>query len=164
MDIGELRALPAQAPALGLQLRSGDATRRALHLRLYRRGDPLAMSDLLPMLENFDLRVQNERPYRIASDADPGLWIQDLEVTHAGGQTLDPGAVGRTIRAGVLRGLERAARRATASTGWCSPPGSTGARPWSCARCAATCCRPACPSASATWSRFSRASPSSRSG
>ena len=94
MDIGELRALPAQAPALGLQLRSGDATRRALHLRLYRRGDPLAMSDLLPMLENFDLRVQNERPYRIASDANPGLWIQDLEVTHAGGQTLDPGAVG----------------------------------------------------------------------
>ncbi|HTG76682.1 MAG TPA: NAD-glutamate dehydrogenase [Steroidobacteraceae bacterium] len=94
MDIGELRALPAQAPALGLQLRPGAATRRALHLRLYRRGDPLAMSDLLPMLENFDLRVQNERPYRIASDAEPGLWIQDLEVTHAGGQTLDPEAVG----------------------------------------------------------------------
>ena len=94
MDIGELRALPPQAPALGLQLRPGAATRRALHLRLYRRGDPLAMSDLLPMLENFDLRVQNERPYRIASDAEPGLWIQDLEVTHAGGQTLDPEAVG----------------------------------------------------------------------
>ena len=92
-DIGELRALPEQAPALGLQLRPGIAGRRTLHLRLYRRGDPLAMSDLLPMLENFDLRVQNERPYRIASDTGSGLWIQDLEVTHAGGQTLDPGVV-----------------------------------------------------------------------
>ena len=93
-DIEELRALPAAAPALGLQLRAGDPTRRALHLRLYRRGEPLAMSDMLPLLENFDLRVQNERPYRIASGDGAGLWIQDLEVTHAGGQTLDPTAVG----------------------------------------------------------------------
>jgi glutamate dehydrogenase len=93
-DIEELRKLPAQPPALGLQLRRGDAARKVLRLRLYRRGDPLAMSDLLPMLENFDLRVQNERPYRIASDDGTGLWIQDLEVTHAGGQALDPAAVG----------------------------------------------------------------------
>ncbi len=94
VDIEELRKLPAQPPALGLQLRRGDAARKVLRLRLYRRGDPLAMSDLLPMLENFDLRVQNERPYRIASDDGTGLWIQDLEVTHAGGQALDPAAVG----------------------------------------------------------------------
>ncbi len=93
-DIAELRALPAEAPALGLELRAGDPARRALHLRLYRRGDPLAMSDLVPLLANFDLRVQNERPYRIASNDDAGLWIQDLEVRHAGGQTLDPAAVG----------------------------------------------------------------------
>jgi glutamate dehydrogenase len=94
VDIGELSALPAQAPALGLQLRPGVAGRRTLHLRLYRRGDPLAMSDMLPMLENFGLRVQNERPYRIASDGDARLWIQDLEVSHADGQALDPAAVG----------------------------------------------------------------------
>ncbi len=86
--MAELLALPEAAPALGLQLRPGDAARKSLHLRLYRRGDPVAMSDMLPLLENFDLRILNERPYRIG--AGDGLWIQDLEVTHAGGKALDP--------------------------------------------------------------------------
>ncbi|HQR23459.1 MAG TPA: NAD-glutamate dehydrogenase [Steroidobacteraceae bacterium] len=91
-DIRELLALPESGTAVGLQLRPGDAVRKALHLRLYRRGEPIAMSDLVPMLENFDLRILNERPYRIGAGHD--LWIQDLEVTHAGGRTLDPELVG----------------------------------------------------------------------
>ena len=91
-DITELLLLPETAPALGLQLRPGDTARKSLHLRLYRRGEPIAMSDMLPLLENFDLRILNERPYRIG--AAPGLWIQDLEVTHAGGRELDPAQSG----------------------------------------------------------------------
>ncbi len=91
-DIAELLALGDATPALGLQLRPGDAARKSLHLRLYRRGDPVAMSDMLPLLENFDLRILNERPYRIR--ADDGQWIQDLEVTHAGGKVLDPAQCG----------------------------------------------------------------------
>ena len=90
-DIAELLALPEGGPSLGLQLRPGDAARRSLHLRLYRRGEPVVMSDMLPLLENFDLRILNERPYRIGAD---GLWIQDLEVTHAGGRLLDPAQAG----------------------------------------------------------------------
>jgi len=96
-DIRELEALPADASAVGLQLRSGDAARKALHLRLYRRGEPLAMSDMLPLLENFDLRILNERPYRVSADGP--LWIQDLEVTHAGGRDLDPQQVGDRFEA-----------------------------------------------------------------
>ena len=93
-DIQELQALPPTAPALGLQLRRGDPSRKSLHLRLYRRGEPIAMSDMLPLLENFDLRILNERPYRIAAEAGDSLWIQDLEVMHAGGRELDPNQVG----------------------------------------------------------------------
>jgi glutamate dehydrogenase len=93
-DIQELLALPHDAPALGLQLRRGDRTHKALHLRLYRHGEPIAMSDMLPLLENFDLRILNERPYRLAASAGSDLWIQDLEVTHAGGRDLDPQQVG----------------------------------------------------------------------
>ena len=91
-DISELLALPDTAPALGLQLQPGDAARKSLHLRLYRRGEPVAMSDMLPLLENFDLRIHNERPYRIGEHQD--LWIQDLEVTHAGSKVLDPAQSG----------------------------------------------------------------------
>jgi glutamate dehydrogenase len=91
-DIEELLALPGHATALGLQLRSGSG--KALHLRLYRRSAPLAMSDLLPLLENFDLRVLNERPYRVVPGNGPECWIQDVEVTHAGGEQLDPAILG----------------------------------------------------------------------
>ncbi len=93
-DLQELAALPATPGSLGMELRPGDATRGALHLRLYRRGDPVAMSDMLPLLENFDLRILNERPYRVATADGGPLWIQDLEVKHAGGRTLDPEQVG----------------------------------------------------------------------
>ena len=91
-DIRELEQLPADAGAVGLELHRGRAGRKSLHLRLYRRGEPLAMSDMLPLLENFDLRVLNERPYRVSGGG--ALWIQDLEVTHAGGRELDPDQIG----------------------------------------------------------------------
>ncbi|NJD31026.1 MAG: NAD-glutamate dehydrogenase [Gammaproteobacteria bacterium] len=91
-DIRALTSLPEGAPALDLELRSGDRARKALHLRLFRRGEPIAMSDLVPLLENFDLRILNERPYRVGSGDD--LWIQDLEVVQTGGRALDPEQVG----------------------------------------------------------------------
>jgi glutamate dehydrogenase len=91
-DIRELMSLPESGTALGLELRPGDAARKALLLRFYRRGEPVAMSDLVPLLENFDLRILNERPYRIGPGHD--LWMQVLEVTHAGGRTLDTGLAG----------------------------------------------------------------------
>ena len=91
-DIRELMALPATGPALGIELRPGDPVRNALHLRLYRRGEPVAMSDLVPLLENFDLRLLNERPYRIGTGQD--LWLQVLEVTYTGAGRLDPSEAG----------------------------------------------------------------------
>ncbi|MCX7054742.1 MAG: NAD-glutamate dehydrogenase [Proteobacteria bacterium] len=94
-DLQELAALDASPTALGMELRPGDPARGALHLRLYRRGEPVAMSDILPLLENFDLRILNERPYRVAPTDGSTLWIQDLEVKHAGGRTLDPELEGR---------------------------------------------------------------------
>ena len=70
------------------------AARAHLQLRLYRRGAPVAMSDLLPLLENFDLRILNERPYRVTLRDGTGYWIQYLEVTHAAGRELDPAQSG----------------------------------------------------------------------
>jgi len=98
-DLLELVALPQSSDALGLQLLPGRDDSGRLHLRLYRRGEPVAMSDLLPLLENFDLRVLNERPYAIATRDGASLWIQDLEVAHAGGQRLDPGQAGHRFDA-----------------------------------------------------------------
>ncbi|MDH4105737.1 MAG: NAD-glutamate dehydrogenase, partial [Gammaproteobacteria bacterium] len=94
-DLQELAALASGPNAFGMELRPGDHVSGALHLRLYRRDTPVAMSDILPLLENFDLRILNERPYRVTPTDGSTLWIQDLEVKHAGGRTLDPQQEGR---------------------------------------------------------------------
>jgi len=126
----ELTALPNRAGAR-IELRQGGQDQGALRLRLYRRGEPVAMSDLLPLLENFDLRVLNERPYRIATRNGAGFWIQDLEVTSASGRPVDPDQVGAASRrrSRVWQG----APRVTASTASCSrgprlAPGARAAR------------------------------------
>ena len=98
-DLLELLRLPESPHALGLQLDRNDAASSELHLRLYRRGEPIAMSDLLPLLENFDLRILNERPYRVATADGAVFWIQDLEVAHAGGRQLDPKQAGPRFEA-----------------------------------------------------------------
>jgi len=98
-DLLELRNLPDSPDALGLALRGGGEPGALLHLRLFRRGEPIAMSDLLPLLENFDLRVNNERPYRVETQDCARCWIQDLEVTLAGGGRLDPGQAGSRFEA-----------------------------------------------------------------
>jgi glutamate dehydrogenase len=88
-DLLELDRLADGPEALGLALATGAGDGR-MHLRLYRRSEPMAMSDLLPLLENFDLRVLNERPYRVATRDGAVRWIQDVEVALAGGARLDP--------------------------------------------------------------------------
>ncbi len=98
-DLLELLKLPESPQALGLQLDRSDDASGALHLRLYRRGEPIAMSDLLPLLENFDLRILNERPYRVAAADGAVFWIQDLVVAHAGGRLLDPKQAGPRFEA-----------------------------------------------------------------
>ncbi len=89
-DIADLEALThdAAVPRLNLRAQSGmnqagkgqagrSATR--LHLRILQAGDPISISDILPMLENFGLRVVAEHPYPVATDA-LHAWIQDFEL------------------------------------------------------------------------------------
>jgi glutamate dehydrogenase len=51
-----------------------------LHLRIIRRGVPLPLSDVLPVLENLGLRVLTDRPYEIEPQRARSLWIQDFEL------------------------------------------------------------------------------------
>ncbi len=51
----------------------------ALRFKLYRRDHDIALSDVLPMMENLGLRVITEHPYRVEA-ADTAAYIQDFEV------------------------------------------------------------------------------------
>lgn len=60
----------------------------ALHLRLYQFNEAIPLSDILPMLENLDLRTFNESPHRIALP-NVAIWIGDFTVSYARGQELN---------------------------------------------------------------------------
>ena len=98
-DLLELSGLAGTPDALRLELLPGEGDGTRLHLRLYRHDQPVALSDLLPLLENFDLRVLNERPYRITMHDGTTRWIQDLEVQPADRRRLDPSQAGPRFEA-----------------------------------------------------------------
>jgi glutamate dehydrogenase len=79
-DIADLDSVAAAGAGL-LRLRpAGGADRSRAHLRLVRRGEPLAISEALPILESFGLGVIAERPYQVSLPGDRPAWIQDFEL------------------------------------------------------------------------------------
>ena len=76
---------PRSPPCRRLNLRARPADRQGrLSLRILQSGDPISISDILPMLENFGLRVVAEHPYQLTAEhsaKNPGLVsIQDFEL------------------------------------------------------------------------------------
>jgi glutamate dehydrogenase len=82
-DIADLEAVREQSSALRLNLhRPPEQKPERVHLKIVKLGEPVPISDLLPMLENFGLRVISERPYELNWPEGGSAWIQDFEVEH----------------------------------------------------------------------------------
>jgi glutamate dehydrogenase len=82
-DLADLEALRADAQALRLNLyRPAQQKLERVHLKVVKLGEPVPISDLLPMLENFGLRVISERPYELVWPDGGAAWIQDFELEH----------------------------------------------------------------------------------
>ena len=81
------------AGAFGMSLyRPIEDEANVVRLKLYRRGRPLPLSDVLPMLENMGLKVIGEEPFEVlARDAD-AIWIHDFDMETRSGDAVDLGA------------------------------------------------------------------------
>jgi glutamate dehydrogenase len=100
-DLDDLEALRAQPRALQLRLhRPPEQKPQRVHLRILRLGDPVPISDVLPMLENFGLQVISERPYPLSWPEGGAAWIQDFELEYRDGHTIDIVHVEANFRAG----------------------------------------------------------------
>jgi len=78
-DMGKLDAVAAGAPiAVAL---AGEG--RELRLKVFHPSKPVALSDVLPMLENLGLRVLNEIPFEIAPRDAGSAWIQEFQLLAA---------------------------------------------------------------------------------
>ena len=130
-----------------------------VRFKVFRYGEPMVLSAVLPVLHSLGVRVVDERPYEVGR-ADGTVYLYDFGL-QLPDRAPRPGrgapARGERVRGGLARrGRGRRLQRAGAAR-----PGSPGGRWWCCGRTPSTCARPARSSRRSTWSR--RSSPTRRS-
>jgi glutamate dehydrogenase len=64
-----------------------------MHFLVYSFGEPIALSHVLPMLEDMGVDVYTEHPYELTLQSGESLWIQDFHLRHESGEDLDFDAV-----------------------------------------------------------------------
>jgi glutamate dehydrogenase len=65
-----------------------------LHFKIYVSGNPVPLSDVLPMLENMGFRVIGEAPYKVnPAGYDKDIWIHDFDMDVLDGRSIDLAAV-----------------------------------------------------------------------
>lgn len=65
------------------------ADSRFVKLKLFHKGNPIHLSDVLPILENFGLRVIGESPYAIKTSGGEKYWILDFSMILNGNSDFD---------------------------------------------------------------------------
>ncbi|MFP4209359.1 MAG: NAD-glutamate dehydrogenase [Wenzhouxiangella sp.] len=64
-----------------------------LRFKLFKHGEPIPLSEVLPMLENLGLRIVSERPYKLKLATGHRLWIQDFDMDPPGSEEINLAAV-----------------------------------------------------------------------
>ena len=106
-NLEQLRASPLER-RVSLHRTAGQAA-TGVHLKIVKLGETVSISDLLPMLENFGLRVIAERPYEIAWPEGGVAWIQDFELEHRDGCAIDLPRVAERFKEALAAGWDGAA-------------------------------------------------------
>ncbi|HEX2125143.1 MAG TPA: NAD-glutamate dehydrogenase [Thermoleophilaceae bacterium] len=102
-DIGRVESLDETRDLAISLYRPLEAPEGTLRAKLYKRGAPVALSDMLPLFENMGVKVADERPYRLKRADAERAWIYDFGLTHAGGDELDAGGVREAFQDAFLR-------------------------------------------------------------
>ncbi|HKH17897.1 MAG TPA: NAD-glutamate dehydrogenase [Solirubrobacteraceae bacterium] len=102
-DVRRLEAL-SDDDALGLSLyRPLEAPAGTLRCKLYRRGERVSLSDVLPMFESMGLEVLDERPYRVTPRDGAAAWVYDLGLHDPAGAEVDADAIRERFHDGFAR-------------------------------------------------------------
>jgi glutamate dehydrogenase len=91
-DVERVERVVAGAPFVVALGTAPEGRNGALQLKVVKAGEPVALSDILPVLENMDLRVIGEVPHEIRAPAGRAVWIQDFEVQSRSGGAVDVAA------------------------------------------------------------------------
>ncbi|MCA1687563.1 MAG: NAD-glutamate dehydrogenase, partial [Actinobacteria bacterium] len=64
-----------------------------LGFKLFKRGDQISLSSILPLLENMGVNVVDERPHKVEPAGSPSVWIYDFGLVHEAQGELQTGEV-----------------------------------------------------------------------
>lgn len=73
------------------------------HLKVFRLGEPVSLSESLPLLESLGIRVRDERPYRVSRADGAELWINDFGLLVPDETRLDNPEIRAKFQALLLR-------------------------------------------------------------
>jgi len=85
-DIKKIEALSRENPLEMLFYRSG---KTSLQLKLFHSEHTIALSDILPTLENMGLRILGERPHEVIFKDGSIAWINDFDMVHVEKKEID---------------------------------------------------------------------------
>ena len=88
-DVNSIEALRARAEDSPVLRIASSLSGASATLTLYRRGLPIALSDLLPILERFGVRVLTESAYPIALPGEDNVALQSLDIELGNAAALD---------------------------------------------------------------------------
>src|SRR5581483_3965945 len=87
-DISKIEeALERQSMALEL-FRNKNEREDFVHLKIYNPNEEIALSDILPMLENAGFRAIEEHPFLVAPQGAGTVWIRDFKLQVTGDAAL----------------------------------------------------------------------------
>ncbi len=96
-DIAVIESMGAASTTERVLRRHGDAGHE-INIKLYRRGEPLRLSSLLPPLEHLGLSVAQEATYSVKpGDGAPECWIHDFRAEERMGRAIDVAAASKHI-------------------------------------------------------------------
>ncbi len=64
-----------------------------MHFMVFSHGEPMVLSEALPILEDMGVDVYTERPYELRMSDDERFWIQDFHLRHTRGADIDVQAI-----------------------------------------------------------------------
>ncbi len=91
VDLEKIELLSAEHTLDMLFYRPQEETNdsEVVKLKLFHKNEPIHLSAVLPMLENFGLRVIDESPYRVKSSDGEVNWIMEFSMLHSTSNRMD---------------------------------------------------------------------------
>lgn len=87
-DIGEIQSLKDERFCLSI-FQAGNEPGKPLHLKLFNLENPIDLSDVIPILEDFGFHVKGEHPYKIEDNTGKLIWLHDFTLVYKRDSQLD---------------------------------------------------------------------------